>query len=92
MYESTITGAAVLALLCALPATLLILRIARIHGRGRPTWHLLVASPKYLDSSRYPPKAVALSVQLRRWVFLIFVLIALAGVLRVLVASGILPR
>ncbi len=91
MYEWTITSAAVLAFLCTLPAAVLALRIVRIHGGGRPTWDLLVAPPKYLDLSRYPPKAIALSVQLRRWVFVFFFLIVLAGVLRVLVASGILP-
>ncbi len=90
MYEWTITSAAVLAVLCTLPAAVLALQIVRIHGRGRPVWNLLVTSPKYLDLSRYPPKAIALSVQLRRWVFVFFFLIILAGVLRVLVSSGIL--
>jgi hypothetical protein len=90
MYEWTITSAAVLAFLCTLPAAVLALQIVRIHGRCRPTWDLLVASPKYLDLSRYPAKAIALSVQLKRWLFVFFVLLALAAVLRVLVSSGIL--
>ena len=91
MNEWTITAVTILAFLSTLPAAVLALRIVRIHGRGRPIWDLLVASPKYLDLSRYPPKAIALSVQMRRWAFVFFLLIVLAGVLRVLVTSGILP-
>lgn len=83
MSELAITAAVILAVICFLATGWFALRVVRVRGGSQPPWHLLVASPRYLDLSRYPPQSVLLAVTFRRCGCLGIACLALAGLLRV---------
>jgi bacteriorhodopsin len=57
----------------------------RVRGGARRSWHLLFASPSYLDLSQYATKASKLSESFRRWGFFGLGCLAAAAIVRVLV-------
>jgi hypothetical protein len=67
MIEWFVTAAIAFAMIGLLVSVFFGLRVVRVRDGSRRSWHLLVASPRYLDLSLYAPKAVELSVSFRRW-------------------------
>jgi hypothetical protein len=75
----------------AIGATMM-LRVVRVRGRGKPVWHLLVASSRDIDLSTYPPRAVQLARAAGLWWRGGMICLAVAGLLKVLVESQLLPH
>jgi hypothetical protein len=83
MRETVITCSILVALCCLGVQAFIGLKISRIHGRGKGSWHLVVFTPKQLDLSQYPQRAVALAIRFRQVGFVLLGSIVLAGLLRV---------
>jgi hypothetical protein len=92
MIERVVTLSTLFGLGCILYGAALMLRVVRIHRRGKPAWHLLVSSPAYLDLSAYPPAAVRLAHAARLCWFVGMASLVVAGVLKVLVESQVLNQ
>lgn len=86
MIEWSVTVAIVIATMALLASAFFAFCVVRVRGGARRSWHLLVASPRYLDLSQYAPKAIQLSVSFRRWGFFGIGCLMAAGIVRVLVA------
>jgi hypothetical protein len=61
------------------------LRVVRVRGGARQSWHLLIASPRHLNLSQYAPKAVELSNSFRRWGYFALASLAIAVIARTVV-------
>jgi hypothetical protein len=84
MSKWVVTGGFVLALISFVTMAFFAMLIVRVHGGSRRSWHLLVAAPSYLDLSKYPSKAVALSVWFRRCGYVVLGSLAVATLVHVL--------
>jgi hypothetical protein len=92
MIEGAITVGVLFGLACIVCGAVLMLRVVRAHGSGRPGWHLLVSSPAHLDLTAYSPRAVRLARAARFWWLAGMVSLFLAAVVKVLGESGVLYR
>jgi hypothetical protein len=84
MSKWVVSGGFVLALVSFLAMAFFAMLIVRVHGGSRRSWHLLVTAPAYLDLSKYPSKAVALSVWFRRCGYVALGSLAVATLVHVL--------
>jgi hypothetical protein len=92
MIEGTITAGILFGVACIVCGAVVMLRFVRVHGSGKPAWHLLISSPAYLDLSAYSPRAVRLARAARFWWLGGMVSLVLAAVVRVLVESQVLTQ
>ena len=87
MTEWLVAALFVFAAVAVLVAALFALRVVRVRGGSRRSWHLLVASPRHLNLAQYAPKAVELSTWFRRWGYL-----ALASLVIATIALAVVER